>query len=73
LDLSGFVMTGNDVELLTPMRGCLRGLTLLPAAISAGGVLVVVFFLYATVLKPSGSDSADYYLLKCKLNSPGAN
>jgi hypothetical protein len=50
-------MTGSDVELLTPMRGCLRGLTLLTATISTG-VLVAVFFLHVTVLNPSGSGSA---------------
>jgi hypothetical protein len=43
------VTSGLNRELLTPMSGCLRGLTLL-TAISAGGVLVAAFLLYVTVL-----------------------
>jgi hypothetical protein len=37
-------MTGKDSELITPMSGCLRGLTL-TAAILAQGVFMAVFFL----------------------------
>jgi hypothetical protein len=51
-------MTGKDNELLTPIRGCQRGLALVTAVVSAGGVLMEVFFLYVTVLNPSGSGSA---------------
>jgi hypothetical protein len=50
-------MKGKDIELLTPMRGCLRGLTL-AAVFTAGGELMAVFFLHVTVVKPSGSGSA---------------
>jgi hypothetical protein len=50
-------MIGKDRELLTPMRGCLRSSTLLAAAISTRVVLVAVFFVYVTVLNPSGSGS----------------
>jgi hypothetical protein len=44
LDLSGFVITGKDCEMLAPMKSCLRGLALLAASISVG-VLVEVFLL----------------------------
>jgi hypothetical protein len=57
LEFSGFEMTSKDSELLTPLRGCLRGLTLFTAEISAE-VLVADFFLYVTVLNPPGSGSA---------------
>jgi hypothetical protein len=51
-------MTGKDSELLTSIRCCLQGLTLFTAEISAGGVLVAVYFLNVTGFNPSGSDSA---------------
>jgi hypothetical protein len=57
LDLSGFEITGKDSELLTPIMGSRRGLTLVTVVVLAGGVLVDVFFLYITVLNPSGSRS----------------
>jgi hypothetical protein len=43
------VKTGKDRELLTPFLGCLQSLSLLAAAVSAGGVLVAVLFLCLTV------------------------
>jgi hypothetical protein len=58
LDLSGFEITGKDSGLLTPIRGCLRDLTLITVVLLVGGVLVDVFFLYVTVLNLSGSGSA---------------
>jgi hypothetical protein len=39
------------------MNGYLQSLTLLTVAIPTGGVLLAVFFLYVTDLKPSGSCS----------------
>jgi hypothetical protein len=57
-NFSGFLMIGSDSKLLTPMQGCLQGLILLAAGISARGVLVGVFFLYLAVLNQSRSGSA---------------
>jgi hypothetical protein len=56
LDLSGFEITGKNSELLTPIRGCRRGLTLVTVVLLVGGVLVDVFFLYVTDLNPSGPE-----------------
>lgn len=57
LDYSVFVITSKDRELQAQVSGCLRTLALSTADIPTGGVLVAVFFICVTVLKPSGSSS----------------